>query len=101
MCIEGTSTTYQLQEKKMSAKKVELTPKYMSRLQAAHYITSKYGIHCSALSLEKWASIGCSRGPKYTKFGRRVFHEVADLDLWVESGMSRKFSSTSDEGRGS
>jgi hypothetical protein len=85
----------------MSDKKVILTPKYMSRPQAAHYITSKYGINCTTLSLEKWASVGCSRGPKYTKFGRRVFHEVTDLDLWVESGMSRKFSSTSDESRGS
>jgi hypothetical protein len=84
----------------MSDKKIEITSKYMARPQAAYYITAKYGINCTPLSLEKWASVGCSRGPKYTKFGRRVFYEAADLDLWVTNGMSRKFTSSSDEGRG-
>lgn len=79
--------------------KAEQTSKLMTRPQAAHYITTRYGIPVSAMSLEKWSSQG-SHGPKYIKFGRRVFHEVADLDLWVTNGMSRKFTSSSDEARG-
>ena len=70
----------------------------MTRPQAAHYITTQYGIPMSPLTLEKMASQG--GGPQYTKFGRRAFCAASDIDIWVKTRMSRKFSSTSDEGSG-
>jgi hypothetical protein len=71
--------------------KTEKTQKLMTRPQAAHYITSRFGIPMSPLTLEKKFSQG-SQGPKCIKFGRRIFYDVADLDEWVKNGTSRKFT---------
>ena len=83
----------------MSENKVDKTTKLMTRPQAAHYVTTHFGVPLSPLTLEKWATQN-NTGPKYAKLGRRVFYAPADLDSWFQSSLSRKFSSSSDEARG-
>lgn len=69
--------------------------KLMTRKEAARYITARFGIPISPLTLDTLASTG--GGPKFRKWGRRALYEVTDIEGWVTQRMSRKYSSTSDE----
>ena len=51
-------------------------------------------IHKSTSSLAKLRVYG--GGPEYFKVGRRVFYDVADLDVWLQA---RRRHSTSDHGQ--
>lgn len=64
-----------------------------SRNEAANYLTS-HGFKISALTLAKMATVG--GGPTFYKFGRRVFYDTSDLDLWVEERISAPRRSTSE-----
>jgi hypothetical protein len=72
--------------------------KLLTRQQAADYVFKSFGITLSALTLDALASK--SGGPKYVKWGRKSYYEPHDLETWVKSRMSRKFTSTSDEASG-
>ena len=69
-----------------------MTPKYLSRKEAATYL-SQEGFPTAMATLEKLASIG--GGPAFRKFGRRVIYDPADLLVWAES-RARKMTSTSE-----
>jgi len=51
-------------------------------------------IHKSTSSLAKLRVYG--GGPGYFKVGRRVFYDIADLDVWLQA---RRRNSTSDQGQ--
>jgi hypothetical protein len=72
-----------------------VTPKYLTRVNAAYYVTKKWGINLSPLTLDSHASKGS--GPAYRKHGRRSYYETSDLDDWVIKGISQKLWSTSAE----
>ncbi len=69
-----------------------MTPKYLSRKEAAAFL-SQEGFPTAMATLEKLASIG--GGPAFRKFGRRVIYDPTDLLAWAE-GRARKMTSTSE-----
>ena len=68
--------------------------KFLTRGQAAHYVTSKWGIPLSKLTLDKWASVG--RGPLFSKLGNRCFYLPFNLDNYFSKLTARQFRSTSE-----
>ena len=67
----------------------------MTRKQVPKYVEKVFGIRLSHLTLDTLASQG--GGPRYLKFGRRAYYESADVDDWIRSRMTAKFSCTSEE----
>jgi predicted DNA-binding transcriptional regulator AlpA len=63
--------------------------------QPRHLRTREAATHCgvSTSLLEKFRLTG--GGPAYSKLGKAVVYDVADLDEWISS---RKRTSTSDSG---
>ena len=59
--------------------------RYLSRIEAARYITDKWGSPAAttAKNLCKLAVVG--GGPEFVKIGRRVGYTPAALDAWVQS----------------
>ena len=59
--------------------------KYLSSIEAARYL----GVSSSMLAKKRLSG----NGPRFSKLGKRVLYDVADLDLWTSQ--SRR-SSTSE-----
>jgi hypothetical protein len=78
----------------MTASNDTQTPQYLDREHAAIYVRTKFGISLSKNTLETLACRG--GGPKFRKWGNRVYYSVSDLDQWVNERMARKHASTSD-----
>lgn len=74
---------------------IDSIPKLMTRKETARHLKAVYGISMSPMTLDTLASQG--GGPRYAKFGRRVYYDAMDIEDWVRKRISRKFSSTSDE----
>lgn len=66
---------------------------YLSRLEAAEYLTGK-GLPVSKGTLAKWATVG--GGPTYYRFGNRAVYRPSDLDLWAQAKLSPARRSTSE-----
>ena len=57
-------------------------PRYLSRAEAASYVTQKYGFPCSEQTLAKLAVKG--QGPQFKRAnGRFAVYPVANLDAWA------------------
>jgi hypothetical protein len=65
----------------------------LRRAEAAAYVTSRF-FPCSPKTLAKLCVVG--GGPQYRKAGRVPLYETADLDLWVQTKLSPKVSSSSE-----
>lgn len=68
--------------------------KYLTRIKAAEYINNMTGIQTTHKSLASMSTRGV--GPKFQKFGSHVLYEIADIDAWIQSKMSKKVEKTSE-----
>jgi len=67
-------------------------PEWMTRSQAAIYLTKHCGLPISAKTLAQYASRGHLPGPPYSLANGRAVYERPDLDSWaagVTSGKAR------------
>jgi hypothetical protein len=70
-------------------------PPRLKRAEASAYLRAKHGISRTVGTLAKLAVVG--GGPSFRKLGTRsVVYDVADLDAWAASIMSKPVSSTSE-----
>ena len=72
----------------------DIPPKMLRRKAAANYVQETWGFPCSQAWLAKLAVVG--GGPYFRKAGRFPLYSVADLDVWANSRIGRRVSSTSD-----
>jgi hypothetical protein len=68
--------------------------RYLSRIEAAQYIRTRYGFPCSRQWLAKLAVLG--GGPIFRKAGRNPIYAPADLDDWAIARIGEPQRSTSD-----
>jgi hypothetical protein len=67
----------------------------LKRAEASAYLLEKHGISRTYTTLAKLAVVG--GGPAFRKVGTRtVVYDVADLDAWAASIMSKPVFSTSE-----
>lgn len=71
----------------------ETAKQYMTRREAAEYVTRK-GLPFSYNTFQKFAAVG--GGPTFRHFGKRVFYVAADLDVWISENLSAPMRSTSE-----
>ncbi|MCL2473716.1 MAG: DNA-binding protein [Alphaproteobacteria bacterium] len=70
------------------------TKQYLTRREAANYITSK-GLSISYRTLSKYATVGGS--PVYHLFGKkRVVYTTESLDAWINARLSKPLHHTSE-----
>ncbi len=70
-----------------------MNKKYLTRLEAAEYVTSR-GIPLAKNTLQKMATVG--GGPLYRRFGNRSLYKAKDLDAWIAERVSSPRRSTSE-----
>ena len=70
-----------------------MTALFLTRFQAAQYITQHWGLPCSKKTLDKLACIG--GGPRFVRSGARVLYAPADLDEWFRERTTGPITSTS------
>jgi hypothetical protein len=58
------------------------TDRYLSRSEAAEYLTNR-GLRIARQTLARLAATS-NQGPVYRLFGSRAIYRVADLDAWAE-----------------
>lgn len=67
--------------------------RYLSREEAAQYLTEQRGLKTSKLTLQKWVTTG--GGPSYRRFGKRAVYLISDLNDWAEQKLSAPRRSSS------
>jgi hypothetical protein len=67
--------------------------RFLRRVDAAAYVSNRYGFPCSRQWLAKLAVIG--GGPTFRKAGRFPIYKPSDLDAWAQSRIGPAQSSTS------
>jgi len=67
--------------------------RYISREEAAQYLTNDLGLRVSKNTLQKWVTTG--GGPVYRRFGKRAVYLIEDLQAWAESKLSAPRKSSS------
>jgi hypothetical protein len=72
---------------------MHLESKFLRRIDAATYVTTRWGLPCSPRWLAKLAVVG--GGPIYRKAGRTPLYAAADLDAWAQSRIGAPRTSTS------
>jgi len=72
-------------------------PRFMRRVEAAHYLRENYGIPCVPSTLAKYACIG--GGPAFRRASKFPIYARDDLDAWAKSRISKRVSSTSELSR--
>jgi len=60
--------------------------RYISREEAAQYLTEQRGLKVSKNTLQKWVTTG--GGPAYRRFGKRAVYLIDDLNDWAERKLS-------------
>lgn len=60
--------------------------RYLSREEAAQYLTEQRGLKVSKNTLQKWVTTG--GGPGYRRFGKRAVYLIDDLNDWAERKLS-------------
>jgi hypothetical protein len=70
--------------------------RYLSRREAALYLTEERGLKTSWRTLQKMATVG--GGPIYRIFGNRAVYTPPDLDFWADARLSPPRRSTSEPG---
>ena len=61
----------------------------------AHILEPRAYLGMSASTLNRMRTEG--RGPRYTKRGRRVIYDIADLEEWMEEGKRRSTAESEDK----
>jgi hypothetical protein len=70
-------------------------PRYLSRAEAAFYVTQKYGFPCSKQTLAKLAVKG--QGPEFKRAnGRFAVYPVAGLDAWAATRIADAIPSSTE-----
>jgi len=69
--------------------------KFLTRRQAATYLTDTMGLPVAERTLSKLSTLG--GGPKYRKFGNRVLYTPTDLTTWAQSKLSNVLNNSSQE----
>ncbi|MBK8890579.1 MAG: helix-turn-helix domain-containing protein [Dechloromonas sp.] len=67
--------------------------RYLSREDAALYLTEQRGLTVSKNTLQKWVTTG--GGPEYQRFGKRAVYLESCLDAWAERKLSAPRCSSS------
>lgn len=67
--------------------------KYLTRPEAAAYLTAERGLPISKTTLQKYATTG--GGPPYQRFGNRAIYTPPALDAWADQKISAPKQSTS------
>lgn len=66
----------------------------LRRKDVPSYLASAHGIDVAVSTLAKWATVG--GGPSMQYSGRIPLYNIADLDDWANSRLSKRVSSTSE-----
>lgn len=66
--------------------------KYLTKKQAAEYLTTDIGIPTTVKTLSMYITNGS--GPKYHKFSNRVFYTIDAINDWIETKMSHEFTNS-------
>jgi hypothetical protein len=74
----------------------ERTRQFLRRVEAAAYVTDRYGFPCSRQWLAKLAVVG--GGPVFRKAGRYPIYRLDDLDRWAQARIGPVQRSNSDTG---
>lgn len=67
--------------------------KFLSREEAAQYLTEQRGLRTARTTLQKWVTTG--GGPTYRRYGKRAVYTIADLDAWADSKLTAPRASSS------
>lgn len=67
--------------------------RYISREEAAQYLTDNLGLRVSKNTLQKWVTTG--GGPLYRRFGKRAVYLIEDLHQWANSKLTAPRASSS------
>ena len=65
---------------------MNVSPKFLRRIEAARYVRDTWSIPCSPRWLAKLAVVG--GGPVYRKGGRYPLYISGDLDQWAQARIS-------------
>lgn len=60
--------------------------RFLSRAEAAQYLTEKRGLPTAKTTLQKLVTTG--GGPVYRRFGKYAVYAVPDLDAWADSKLT-------------
>jgi hypothetical protein len=66
----------------------------LTRAQAAQFIRERFNVQITETALALLVTNG--GGPRFRRFGRRVYYQVADLREWVTAGLSEAYVSSAD-----
>lgn len=67
--------------------------RYMSREEAAQYLTNVLGLKVSKNTLQKWVTTG--GGPVYRIFGKYAVYLTDDLQVWANHKLTAPRNSSS------
>lgn len=74
--------TNEASERQEFVESVELLLPRYTRADAPQYLLRHHGIKISTATLAKYATVG--GGPKFQKFGRRVYYPAYELSRWAQ-----------------
>lgn len=72
--------------------------KFLTRAEAAQYLTDQRGLPTAKTTLQKWVTAG--GGPVYRRFGKYAVYAVPDLDAWADSKLTAPRASSSGNASG-
>ena len=72
---------------------MEVSAKYLRRVEAARHVRDHWGVPCSPKWLAKLAVVG--GGPVFRKAGRYPIYLASDLDAWAAARIGAPRLSTS------
>lgn len=67
--------------------------RFLSRAEAAQYLTDQRGLPTARGTLQKWVTTG--GGPVYRRFGKYAVYAVPDLDAWADAKLTAPRASSS------
>jgi|OM-RGC.v1.033664704 hypothetical protein len=62
-------------------------PAHLKTAQAVEYLRSAHGIVLAVKTLTNWRNGSLSQGPKFYRFGSRIYYRTLDLDEFVVQEM--------------
>lgn len=67
--------------------------RFLTRAEAAQYLTEQRGLPTAKTTLQKWVTTGC--GPVHRRFGKYAVYAVPDLDAWADKKLTAPRASSS------
>ena len=62
--------------------------RFLTRAEAAQYLTEQRGLPVARTTLQKWVTTG--EGPAYRRFGKYAVYTIGDLDAWAEKKLTAR-----------